>query len=381
MRRRHVLAIIILLIAGYVFAWHLAPARNINFLVLDKTVPETTYREHRAIFWVAEHRRFINRDSKFLNPEQDYIGYHPENGIQDTLEDKHLAEIDLLYLADTYGIYDYQEGLEVYEEKLPYEHQEISLLYGGISSSEAEAIKRFAEMENRFLIGEHNIFGYPTYLDPEATLLLQDLFGVTYNGWLTRYYANLDEVAFWLKELYSRIYGQDWDLDGPGMVFVREEYAPFGWNTDLIIVQQDQFDGPWPVLTGSDHEILSRANSGVPYLYWLEVLDVNDDATVLTYYDLPVNAASRETLRARGLPERFPAMIYYAPQGKAQRVYFAGDFADQLPALLPASLTGSAAIQRFISYLPGLPVEYRFYFQWYEPVLRNILKAGSDQSP
>jgi len=70
-------------------------------------------------------------------------------------------------------------------------------------------------------------------------------------------------------------------------------------------------------------------------------------------------------------------MIKHNPPGEAKRIYFAGDFADQLPALLPPSLTGSASIQRFFSYLPGLPVQYRFYFQWYEPVLENIFERAT----
>jgi len=377
MTRRHVLIILFILATGYFLAWHLKPTSDLNFLVVDKTVPETTYREHRAIFWIAEHRRFTAAGSRFLNYERDYLGYHPETDLKDILSDDHLEDIKLLYLADSYGIYDYEEGLEVYEDKLPYELQAINLIYGGFSYAESEVVSRFADRAGNILIGEHNIIGYPTYLDPEASLLLQDLFGITYTGWLTRYYPDLDLAAFWIKELYSRIYGQEWNLEGPGMVFVREENAYFGWNTDLIIAEQEHLEKPWPVLINTDHKLLHKSNSGTPYLYWLEVLEVSEQAAVIAYYDLPVNEEGREALLARGLPEQFAAMVYFTPPDKADRIYFAGDFADQIPALLPANLTGSAAIQRFISYFPGLPVEYRFYFQWYEPVLHNILQMGS----
>ncbi len=379
MQRWHVLLIVALLIGGYILTWHLLPTREIDLLVVDKTVPDEDYREHSAIFWIAEHRRFTRPEGQFYQKDEDYLGYHPETEAKETLTEEDLPGIDLLYLADTYGIYDYEEGIEVYEEKLPHEHQDIELIYGGFDQEEAEAITDFAAEENRILIGEHNIFGYPTYLDREAAEILQDLFAVSYDGWLTRYYADLDETAYWMKELYTRIYGREWDLEGTGMVFVREDVTGLDWYTDLVIIEQDQFKTPWPVVKSTEHELLAGAAQEAPYLYWMEMLTIdesNEHTEILAYYELPVKEESREALRARGLPDRFPAVIKHDPPGMAKSIYFAGDFADQLPALLPAGLTGSAAIQRFISYIPGLPVQYRFYFQWYEPVLHNILDAG-----
>ena len=379
MQRWHLVVIIVFLIGGYLLTWHLLPTREINLLVVDKTVPEPDYREHRAIFWIAKHRRFTDPEGERYLKSEDYLGYHPNTGAKETLSGNDLSAVDLLYLADTYGIYDYEEGLAVYEEKLPYEHQDIELIYGGFDRKEAEAIQDFASVEGRILVGEHNIFGYPTYLDPVAAEILQDLFAVTYRGWLARYFDDLDETAFWIKELYTRIYGREWDLEGRGMVFLREDVTGLGWYTDLVVVEEDQFVAPWPVVKSTEHQWLAGASSEVPYLYWVELLEMdeaNEYAEVLAFYELPLDEEARQALRARDLPERFPAMVKHAPPGKATRIYFAGDFADQLPALLPASLTGSAAIQRFFSYIPGLPVEYRFYFQWYEPVLEHILDAG-----
>ena len=381
MKRRHVLAIIIILITAYILAWHIKPVTEMSMLVVDKTVPEADYREHRAIFWIAEHRRFVGRDGNFLKADRDYLGFHPESGLKEILTADDLQDVELLYLADTYGIYDYEEGLEVYEENLPFEHQDIELLYGGFSLAEAEAIERFAQDKKAVIIGEHNIFGYPTYKDPEAAAILQELFAVKYDGWLARYYGDLEETAFWMKELYSRIYGRAWDLEGAGMVFIREDVTGLGWYTDMVIIERSQFNAPWPVVRCIEHYMMQGAAKEVPYLYWVEILEVDlqqEGLEVPAYYELPLGEEAREALRARGLEDRFPAVVYYSPPGEAKRIYFAGDFADQLPALLPPNLTGSAAIQRFFSYIPGLPVEYRFYFQWYEPVLHNIMVMAAD---
>jgi hypothetical protein len=376
MKRRHVLLILILLIGGWLLIWPLSPKHAIKMLVVDKTVPEPDFREHRAIFWIAEHRRFARPDGTFYRTDQDYLGFHPLENRKEELSMADLNDVTLLYLADSYGIYDYEEGLALYEELLPHLHQDIELLYGGFSPAEVGAVEAFALKEGASLVGEHNIFGYPTYLNPDASERLQALFALNYTGWLARYYSDLDEAAFWLKELYSQIYGLQWDLSGPGLVFVREEVPAFEWRTDLVVITGDNFNGPWPVLRNFDHSLTAGALNNVPYLYWVEVLEVLPEAEILAYYELPLGEEARQTLRARGLPDQLPALVYHSPPGEALRIYFAGDFADQLPALLPPSLTGSAAKQRFFSYLPGLPVEYRFYFKWYEPVLANILRES-----
>lgn len=379
MRRWHVLLIFIVLLGSWLAHWPLSPCRDINMLVVDKTVPDNDFREHRAIFWIAEHRRFSKPDGSFYRAEKDFRGYHPASGKKETLTFSDLTDIDLLYLADSYGIYDYPEGFELYEAKLPFEIQDIKLLYGGLSLEEVKAVEEFALKENKVVIGEHNIFGYPTYLDPEASLRLQALFAVGYTGWLARYYSDLDQVAFWLKKSYEELYGKKWDLRGPGLVFIHEEVPSLGWRSDLVIITADELTGPWPVINTGTDRLAGKTSQNIPYLYWVEVLEVLPGAEVLAYYDLPLADEARTALNKRGLPERFPAMVHYNPSGAARRFYFAGDFADQLPALLTSRLAGSARVQRLMSYLPGFPNEYRFYFQWYEPVLTSILHQAAGE--
>ncbi len=378
MKRWHLFLIFFLLTATYFSAWHLMPTRVITMLVVDKTVPDTSYREHYAIFWIAKHWRFVDSGNNFMKYDQDYLGYHPDDNRKEYLTDDKLNNVSFLYLADTYGIYDYPEGIEVYEKRLPHAHQDIDLIYGGISTREAETIERFAKNQEKMVIGEHNILGYPTYLEPEAVRILENIFAVEYSGWLARYFSELDETAFWIKELYSRIYGLEWNLSGPGMVFIREDATDRNWYTDLVIVTRDQFNAPWPIIRhDGSSELLAGAALEVPYLYWVEVLEVHDEAQVIAYYDLPLKEEAREPLRNRELPDSFPAVVYYTPKDQAKSIYFAGDFADQLPPLFRANLTGSASLQRVLTYMPGVPVEYRFYFQWYAPVMRNLLKENA----
>lgn len=379
MRRIHLLIIVIIIIVSYFVSWHLIPVRELPFLVVDKTVPETDYREHRVIFWLAKHWRIAGETGEFLQAEKDYLGYHPETDRRENLTSGDLDGIRLLYLADTYGIYNYEEGLEEYEEKLPHEEQPVTLDFGGFNLKETEVIEDFARRDNAMLVGEHNIFAYPTYTEPEASEKLQDLFGVKYEGWLLRYFPHLDEVAFWIKQLYTRMYGKEWDFDGPGIVIIREDVPLFGWQEDLLIFQAEDFTGAWPTVHNMEHPLTDGAACQVPYLYWMEILNPVSGADVLTYYELPFKEESVSGLERRGLSTRIPAMVHYQPKNEGTRIYFAGDFADQLRPILPAGLTGSASIQRFLTYLPGLPVEYRFCFRWYAPVLNNIMEEAMRQ--
>lgn len=375
MRQIHVFIIFLALLIVYVSVWFLLPKTELALLVVDKTVPEPAdYREHRAIYWLSKHWRLTDNEGNYRRHERDYVGYHPKTDQRDILVDEHLEDIELLYLADTYGIYDYEKGLIDYELRLPYEYQYISLIYGGFSLEEAQRIRAFSQQTDTWVIGEHNIFGYPTYFSSEASIMIQDVFGVRYDGWLVRYYEALEDVAFWVKQLYERIYGKELDLTGPGIVLVREDGHRSGWYGDLVVFEVEDLTSQYPLLHNEEHGLLKGASTGVPYLYWMEILSVHENAEVLAYYELPLTDEAAEKLHIRGLSTRIPALVYYEVPGQGTRVYFGGDFADQLPAFLPASLTGSTMLQRLITYLPGIPPHYQFYFRWYAPVMRNIIR-------
>jgi hypothetical protein len=345
--------------------------------VHDKTVPEPpNYREHRELFYLSKHWRLTDKDYNFRNYDEDYSGYHPEDKQRKELLTKELiGDAKLLYLADTYGIYDYEKGLIDYELRLPFELIDIDLLFGGFDQNETKVIQDFSKNNKHILIGEHNIFGYPTYLYQGSSPAIQNLFGVKYEGWLVRYYEDLEEVAFWVKLLYQKIYGTNLNLKGPGLVVVREDSNRAGWYGELLIFQDHDFKQQYPMILTSEkeHPLTKGAVKKVPYLYWVEILDVtNSNAEVLAYYEFPLKDEALEKLKIRGIDPLIPAFIYTDVPNEAKRIYFAGDFIDQLPAFLPHWMTGSVKIQRLLTYLPGVPPQYNFYFRWYAPVIENV---------
>lgn len=377
MKQAHVVVAIVLLVLLYGAVWFVLPTRAIDVLVVDKTVPDTHYREHRAIHWFLKHWRYTDASGSFRDYAADYLGYHPTAERGELLEARHLEGVKLLYLADSYGVYDYEKGLIDYERRLPYELQFVNLIYGGITLEEAETISKFASQPGVYLVGEHNVFGFPTHADYRAAEELQDTFGVRYQGWLVRYYESLQDVAFWVKLLYERVYGKELTLTGPGLVVVREDSSRRGWFGDLVVIEQKDLTLEYPVIHSGEHPLLHGAAKKVPYLYWMEFLDVVEGSEVLAYYELPVNEEAAKKLKARGLSTKIPAVVYRRIPNQGTQVYFAGDFADQLPPFLPSAMTGSATLQRLLSYLPGIPPHYQFAFRWYNPVIRNIFKYAS----
>ncbi|MDF2614526.1 MAG: hypothetical protein K0S71_2312 [Clostridia bacterium] len=361
------------MIIVYFSIWFVMPTQVLPLLVVDKTVPEPNYREHSAIFWLTKHWRMTNENKIFRQYASDYIGYHPKKSEKQLLTKDHLDGINLLYLADTYGIYDYEKGQIDYELRLPYEQMDIDLIFGGFNPKETHVIKDYAKNKDHLLIGEHNILGYPTYLYPESSEIIQEVFGIKYNGWLVRYYEQLEDVAFWVKVVYERIYGKELNLTGPGLVLVREGNSRYGWIEDLVVFQDTDFKEQYPTLViEKEHPLTKGAAKRIPYLYWIEILDNVDAADVLAYYEFPLTDQAAEKLKMRGINNKVPALVYYEVPEQGARIYFGGDFADQLPAFLPSWMTGSAKIQQLLSYIPGIPPQYHFYFRWFAPVLYNI---------
>lgn len=374
--------VLLALLLMYIGSWHLLPTTDLSLLVLNKTVPDTSYREHRSLFWLLEQYR-ITSGGEFLSAEEDYLGYHlPVSGRgerKDILQKEDLEGIRMLYLADAYGIYDYEQPYATYEGRLPYEHQPISLIYGGISAAEVEVIESYTQNEGAILIGEFNIFYYPTYQDREASQALQALFGVRSTGWSGKYYIDLDEVAFTVKELYERLYGRNWDFRGEGMVFVRDEVPQWEWYPDILVLTSREMYVPYPMLQTYEHPYTRGAvKKNVPYPYWVEILEVEAGVELLAQYELLLTQDGLTKLANKGLAPTFPAAVLQEPAHGAERIYFSGDFADQVVPLWATRLPGSAVMFRYFTYLPGVPREHYFMWRWYAPVMRNVFQRVAD---
>src|SRR5690606_18618460 len=127
-------AIIILLLLP-VLVWFFKEEKIVNIAIIDKTVPTESYREHKGLTWLLNHHRYVTESGEGYKADMDYYGFVPDEGAESyTTRDfpVSLSGTDLIYLADSYG---------VYSEDLPWQTAEkepgsSSKISGGLEMSE-----------------------------------------------------------------------------------------------------------------------------------------------------------------------------------------------------------------------------------------------------
>src|SRR5699024_6987401 len=146
---------------------------------------------------------------------KDYFGFVPDDEeesyyIRDLPED--YEGYDVIYLADTYGVYE--EDLAWIERER--EGARSKKIYGGLEIQEWEAIKeRLNGREKSLFIAEYNTFASPTEVDVMKSVT--KYLGLEWSGWTGRYFDELDyrnnqEIPQWVLDEFKG----NWDYDGPG---------------------------------------------------------------------------------------------------------------------------------------------------------------------
>lgn len=95
--------------------WLLTPTKNLAVTVYDKSVPTTKAEQHQNLGWFLSHFKYPTEEGARFRTRSTYLGYHPgeENPIRDlsSLDER----TDLLYIADTYGVYTQTSHLKCQE--------------------------------------------------------------------------------------------------------------------------------------------------------------------------------------------------------------------------------------------------------------------------
>jgi hypothetical protein len=340
--------------------WWLLPGTTLDVVIVDKTVPFRNYREHASFTWLMQALKIRNPAGEFMDETRDFVGFDPDARIGHDLTDAPLEHADVLFIADTYGVYqgDYQGpiGTAALERS--------SKIYGGISETEVPVIQRFAA-RGGMTIAEFNAFASPT--SPAARAKLETVFGVRWTKWAVRYWPHLEdmnEVPAWLGRLYEQVYERPYDLRGGGLVFVHED-------SKLVVLQAGRELMP-DVITQQRTPAGSLLD--VPELgrfrFWMDVVE-RVDAEILAEHVVAVNDAGRKELVEHGLPERFPAL---ARRGDA--FYFAGDFVDTAANLGDPQRAGLLTWRRMTTGWTGDSLEaYSYFFSWYAPIISRLLSS------
>jgi hypothetical protein len=353
--------VVVLLAFGPHWLWQLRDAKRLGVVIVDKTVPFENYREHEDFDWLLHAWKVTGVSGRFLDPAQDYIGFDPIQKRGHDLEPKHLTQADVLFIADTYGVYvgDYQRPGKVAAL------ERSRKIYGGITDEEARAIADFAG-RGGLVIGEFNSFASPT--EGEGQRTMEALFGVRWTHWVARYWPDVQdpsEVPTWIGSVYERVFKRAFDIHGAALIFVKDDM-------DMIVLEPGKHLAPGVITmhrTEAAPEVGDLPEAG-SYGYWLDVIEAKD-ADVLYDYRIETTALGAQEIAAHGLPGSFPALT--RRKGKTAAWYFAGDFVDNASDKGDPERWGLLGWRRYTSGILGSPLEAAFLWAWYAPVIESIV--------
>ncbi|MDF2903106.1 MAG: hypothetical protein K0S25_744 [Bacillus sp. (in: firmicutes)] len=352
------LLVFLLIITSPFWIWFLKESKSLDILIVDKTVPNQSYREHEGFVWLLNNEKLTKKNNQPYSASKDYVGFKFDKNKTYKKEGlpKNLNPYKLIYLTDQYG---------VYKEEFHNKNQSgkrSEQIYGGLTNQEVDQLDKTLLKGGKTLIAEFNTFASPT--SEEVKEKVSNLLNITWSGWIGRYFSDLGgaEVPVWVKENYKKDNGK-WDFSGGGIVLVDR-------NDFIVVLDSKDLKNSGAVfnLTKKGNK-LYEVDRNIPYQYWFDIIEARNSDEVLANYNLPVKASGQEKLDRYGLPNQFPAIVYHQNR-KYSSYYFAGDYADEpeVPAIYQSE---------FISFWKkNLTNQSSFYWQAYVPVMKQILKTG-----
>lgn len=362
-------------------AWLLTPIKPLNIAIVDKTVLTQQVREHVSFNWVLTNMRIVNKERKFYRPVSDYFGVFPER--VDVFDPKLKAyekkgferysyqqidsiadALDMIYYADTYGIYS-NEWLNI----LILEHSR--LLYGGMSETDIHMLSAM-KSRKKLILTEFNDMATPT--EQGIRDQFTALFGVKWTGWAGRYFEFLDtlknrELPFWLKKGYVKQHGGKWPFKKAGIALVNED------GRIEVLEYGTHLNYEFPLIISND-TTTSRFNvtSKIEYPYWFDINKSSEQNTVLSRYVLDTNENGDSILRKNNIPKIFPAAI--ERKTDCNFYYFCGDFADNPVSEWLAHLKYINNLKYALTVSRGGSDVGPFFWKYYVPLIRTIMKEN-----
>ncbi|ANU26961.1 hypothetical protein [Planococcus versutus] len=359
---------IILLLALPILFWFLKGEKIVNITIIDKTVPTENYREHKGLTWLLNHQRYVSKAGEMYKTDTDYYGFFPNEkekdySIRELPED--FSGTDLIYLADTYG---------VFEEDLSWNTKEknsggSSMISGGLQMIEWQKIKQQVQSQGTDLVMEFNTFASPTPKDVSEDM--NEFLGLEWSGWSGRHFPELQttdsEVPQWIITNYEKS-DRKWDFEGAGFVLVHDE------TSEIIVLSEKAAevgtDGLHLEFTEKGTEQFDLKNSPA-FGYWFDINIASPDTEVLADYKWDVKKSGSDKLEAAGIPLNFPAVFHQSKYG-ADIYYFAGDFVDMDDVPRFTRYAGFSKIRSFLSS-ELVDAEKSFYWKTYIPMMEAIL--------
>jgi hypothetical protein len=352
--------------------WVVTPKHPLKVLIIDKTVLTTKANEHKAFNWYLKNRKYVKPDRQYYVTDKDYLGFFPKKDYHYEIHDLHTYSdsaldrlsdsLDMVYLTDTYGIYEN----EWYRDTLLLEHSR--KIYGGLDKQDVALLQRMKK-QNKLILTEFNFFASPTpsFVRHQAEKLL----GIKWSGWTLRYFEVLDtlknnEIPNWVTRLYKKQHHGQWPFKKSGIVFVNESerIEILDEYTDLKILQPTIY----AETKGKEHYNLPKK---IHYPYWIDItFNQSDSNEILSYYEISTTLRGDSILRHAKIPSRFPSVI----AAKNQRFfYFAGDYADNNIEGISVYFKYADWFKRYINKEKGETNRDAFYWRFYTPMMDVIM--------
>ena len=360
--------------------WVFTPNTKLVAAIIDKTVLTREVKQHISFNWILNHQRYTKTSKKPYKIAHDYYGFFPLNDEKFELKglerfsSNELIQLskdaDLVYFTDTYGIYN--------NEWFHGENGHWGILYGGLSDKDVEFL-RLMKAKNKLIIAEFNTIGSPTKYENRARF--EELFAIKWTGWTARYFDNLDievnkEIPFWLIDNYKKLHQGRWPFKRSGIAFVND-------NEQVVILEDNtHLTNPMPLILSTPY---AKENLDVPekikYPFWFDIIlpQPTINQTVASF-KISANQKGLAELNKYGIPSEFPAVTMHKGEDYSF-YYFSGDFSNN-PIELNTSYFKGIRFFKAMLYNENDPNDRSsFFWNFYRPMLSNILKDYSANKP
>ena len=361
--------------------WYGQEDKEMNILILDKTVLNKDVQEHSSLNWILNHERILKPNGELYNPELDYFGFFPDekggyeisdfNDYREYQLDSLVNSYDMLYYTDLYGIY-VAEWWDAYPEIAPKDYKKIPPMersrhiYGRLTPSELYVLRGMKE-QKKLIMTEFNIIASPTHRSERKEF--EQLFSMEWSKWVGRYFDVLDttvneELPGWVKRNYVAQYGE-WPFEESGIVFVR--------NDDRIVIVENgkHLENEVPYIhTSEKYCDIYGIPEVMKYSFWFDICSFYHPNTVISNYHLTLNREGDSILSHFDIPTVFPAVV--KGEGDYPFYYFAGDFSDN-PIGLKSSKFKKSNWGSSFSYSNVPQERVSFFWDFYRPLTTTIL--------
>lgn len=289
--------------------WKLKGTKELNVLIMDKTVPDSSYREHEGLVWILNNQKYVKSTNDSYIKQKDYVGFKPDanKNVRVSTLPEDLSKYEVIYFTDQYGVYEEEYfGMNNLGERS-------DKIYGGLELEDiAKVEKALFQNNNKTLIAEFNTFASPT--SDEAREKITNLLHVSWSGWIGRYFSDMDstEVPIWVKENYERIYKKKWAFKDFGMVLINKDDHVVVLSGDELLQKKMLFS-----TTDKGEKIFGESITS-EYGYWFDIVEAKEMNDVLATYTFPVNKKGKAIITEYGLPSQFPAIIQNSNQQYTQ---------------------------------------------------------------